>query len=69
MCMIEQCASLNTAYRRSFNKVEIRAGFQNDFNRLERWANRKDVKLKKGKGQVLHLGKNRSMSQSRLEAN
>lgn len=45
--MIAQCASLNKGG--VFNKVEICAGIQKDFNRLERWDNRKDMKLKKGK--------------------
>lgn len=52
MYMIEQCASsasINMALGAVFDKVEVCAAIQKDFKRLERWANRKDMKLNKGK--------------------
>jgi len=42
------------------------AAFQQDLDRLESWAERKQLRLNKGKWKVLHLGRNNLMHQYRL---
>ncbi|PKU47119.1 glycerol kinase isoform x1 [Limosa lapponica baueri] len=49
--------------------VMFAAGRKGDLNRLEKWADRNLLKFKKGKCQVLHLGRNNPMHQDMLGAN
>jgi len=41
---------------------EGHAAIQRDLNRLEKWADRNLMQLKKDKSKVLHLGRNNPMN-------